>query len=95
MRRGATAMASSTARSQLMTPGATRCVITSASDVSSPIMPKGATLELAVLLEVDVRGVVGNDGVHGAVHDALDERGCVLGRAQRRVHLERGVVVVT
>ena len=92
-RRGARAM-SSTARSQLMTPGATRCVITSESDVSSPIMPKGASSNSRSFSKsmCGAWSVTMASTVPSATPSI--ERGGVLGRAQRRVHLEGGVVVV-
>ena len=37
--------------------------------------------------------MIGDDGVDGAVREALDERGGILGGAQRRVHLQRGLVL--
>ena len=55
---------------------------------------EGRQLELAGLLVVGVGGVIGGDAVDGAVGDALDELGGVLCGAKRRVHLERGGVVV-
>ena len=54
---------------------------------------EGRQLELAILLPVGVGRMIGDDGVDGAVREALDERGGILGGAQRRVHLQRGLVL--
>ena len=55
-------------------------------------MPNGALIELDVLLVVVVRRVIGGDDVDAAVGDAL-QHGVAIGRlAQRRVHLDVGVV---
>ena len=49
-------------------------------------------IELDVLLVVVVRRVVGGDDVDAAVGNALEHRIAVGGLAQRRVHLDVGVV---
>ena len=51
-------------------------------------------LKLALLLVQGMRRVVGDDAVDRAVGDAGTKRGGVLGRAQRRIHLEVRVVSV-
>ena len=50
-------------------------------------------VELELLLLRRVRRVVGGDGVDGAVGEPLAQRLHVLGRAQRRIHLEVRIVV--
>ena len=55
---------------------------------------EGRQLELAVLLVLGVRRVVGDHAVDGAVEKALAKRGRVVGGAQGRVHLEVSVVGV-
>ena len=55
-------------------------------------MPNGALIELDVLLVVVMRRVIGGDDVDAAVGEALQHRVAIGGLAQRRVHLDVGVV---
>ena len=85
---------SSTSRASVITPACTRRSRHSDTAVSRPVMPNGALVELDALLVVVMRRVIGRDGVDGAVGDAVQHRVAIGRLAQRRVHLDVGVVGV-
>ena len=57
-------------------------------------MPNGARSNSTPLLVGVVRRVIGGDGVDAAVDDAADHLVAIGGLAQRRVHLDVGVVAL-
>ena len=53
---------------------------------------EGRAIEFHVFAGGMMRGVVGGDGVHGAVGEAGDERGAIGARGERRIHFVIRVV---
>ena len=83
---------SSTSRDSEMTPACTSRSKHSDTAVSRPVMPNGARSNSTLLLVVVVRRVVGRDDVDAAVGEAGEHRVAIGRLAQRRVHLDVGVV---
>ena len=83
----------STSRGQRDLPGVQQAVADNRHRRLEPDDAEGRAVELEHLLVRVVRRVVGGDHVDAAVGDAREHRVAVRGFAQRRVHLEVGVVL--
>ena len=53
---------------------------------------EGRAIEFHIFAGGMMRGVVGGDGVHGAIGESGNQRGAVCARSERRIHLVIGVV---